>query len=405
LRLFDKLRKIAAPQEVREGPAPADRTPEPRGLPGGPIEASQGRIWLRRESFPLDHPHGRRTLGEIRAANLEPLARAARDPRLRGADLSRAIFFDTETTSLGGGVGTWVFLLGAGWFEGERFVVEQYFLNEVTEERALLAAMNERLGSFDLAVSFHGKGFDAPRLSDRLAFHRMALRLPERHLDLCLVGRTLYRGAFPDCRLQTFERELVGFRRADDLPGAECPAAFFSHLQGRSGLIPRVFDHNLHDVLTLPAVAAAFAGEAEKPANPVVLANLGALHEAEGDDRAARNAYSLALPGLRAPRHPLLARAIERLALLERRAGRHDRSAELLSERKELPPLAVEPLEDLSKYFEHRVRDFAQAEDAAAEAFSRIVTGRVRLDAANRARKLEALEHRIERLRRKRESP
>lgn len=396
--LVDKLRRISAP---------AVPLPERSGRaspPGAHVETRHGRVWLRREEFPLDHRHGALALGEIRRANVAALARAARDPRLAGADLGRAVFFDTETTSLGGGVSTYVFLLGAGFFEGDRFVVEQYFLNEVTEEPALLAAMNARFASFDLAVSFYGKGFDAPRLEGRLAFHRMRLRLPEKHLDLCLVGRTLYRGAFPDCRLQTFERELVRFRRADDLPGAECPRAYFSHLQGDSAMIPRVFDHNLHDVLTLPAVAAALSGEAEQPAHPVVLANLGALHESEGDDRGARNAYALALAGLRERSHPLLPRALERLALLERRAGRHDRSAELLLERKDLAPLAVEPLEDLAKYFEHRRRDWARAEGATAEAYSRVATGKARLDPMNRARKLEALGHRLERLRRKRET-
>ena len=49
-----------------------------------------------------------------------------------------------------------MFLLGAAWFERESFVVEQYFLSEVTEERAFLAAINRRFSQFDFAVSFHG---------------------------------------------------------------------------------------------------------------------------------------------------------------------------------------------------------------------------------------------------------
>ena len=90
------------------------------------------------------------------------------------------------------------------------------------------------------------------------------------YVDLCLVGRSLYRGAFADCRLQTFERELVGLARADDLPGAECPSAFFDHLQGESGRIPRVFEHNRLDVMTLPVVAACFARALEDPVHPVL---------------------------------------------------------------------------------------------------------------------------------------
>jgi hypothetical protein len=292
--------------------------------------------------------------------------------------------------------------MGAGYFKGDEFVVEQYFLREVPEERALLHAIRERLQGFGLVVSFHGKHFDAPRISGRLAFHRMGFELSEPHLDLCQVGRSLYRGAFGNCRLQTFERRLVDFHRADDLPGAECPQAFFSHLQGDSSLIPRVFEHNLFDVLTLPAVAAAFASELEDPRHPVVLANLGGLHESAGRDARARDSYLAALEGLRTDRHALLPRTLERLALLERRAGRHAESARLLEERIATQPYAFQPLEDLAKYFEHRAHDLDRAEAIAVDARSRILTGKISLDPRTRVRCLQAIDHRLARLRRRR---
>jgi uncharacterized protein YprB with RNaseH-like and TPR domain len=357
---------------------------------------------VRSRRFPLEHGHGTVRLGDVAGAAVDRLADVAREHRLRDRELSRAVFFDTETTSLGGGVGTYVFLLGAGWFEEDAFVVEQYFLSRVTEERALLRAIGARLRGFALAVSFHGKGFDAPRLSGRVAFHRMEFALPEVHLDLCQVGRSLYRGAYPDCRLQTFERHLVGFRRADDFPGAECPAAYFRYLEGDRSSILRVFEHNLHDVLALPAIAACFSREIAEPSHPVVLANLGAHYESLGRDRDARDAYSAALGGLRRERHPLRARTLERLALLERRAGRHSESAALLLERREAPPPAFQPLEDLAKYYEHRARDLDRAEEAALEARARLVGGAIAVDPATRIRFLRALDHRLDRLRRRR---
>jgi hypothetical protein len=325
----------------------------------------------------------------------------AGDRSLAELRLDRAVFFDTETTSLGGGAGTYVFLMGTGWFEGETFVVEQYFLRSVTEERALLAAVNRRFAGFECVVSFYGKSFDAPRLLDRFSFHRMRPALPPAHLDLCLLGRSLFRGAFADCRLQTFERELVRFARPHDLPGSECPRAFFDHLRGDSSLIPRVFEHNLHDILTLPAVLARFARHAADPSHPVLLANLGLLHESAGRDREARGCYAGALEGLRAAGHPLLPRVLERLALLERRAGRHGESARLLLERKDLRPHAFQPLEDLAKYYEHRVRDIPAAFDMAVDARSRLVTGRIAADTRARQRFLRAVDHRLGRLRRR----
>ena len=356
---------------------------------------------MRRVRYPLRHEHGSMTLKSILRTPADRLAGVARDPRLLSVDLSKAVFFDTETTSLGGGVGTYVFLLGIGFFENNAFIVEQYFLNEVTEERALLQAVNKRFSGFDMVVSFHGKGFDAPRLAGRLAFHRLPLELPDMHLDLCIVGRSLYRGAFEDCRLQTFERELVRFERQDDLPGAECPTAFFDHIHGDSSRIPKVFEHNLYDVLTLPAVAARFAAELGDPRHPVVLSNLGIYHESVGGDRLARRFYLGALDGLRSDRHPLLGRTLERLALLERRSGRHAVSAQLLVERSNTMPYAFQPLEDLAKYYEHRARDYRRAEATALDARSRLLTGKIRVDSNARRRHLRALDHRLQRLRRR----
>ena len=400
MRLKEKLRRITAPAERRD---PGEGVLGV-ALPGKRFDGEAGRFWRRRLGFPFSHRHGSRTLREVFSASPARLAAIARDPRLESADLSSAVFFDTETTSLGGGVSTYVFLLGAGYFTGDGFVVEQYFLSDITEERALLHAVNERFSQFDLVVSFHGKGFDTPRLRDRNSFHRMRLALPEMHLDLCLVGRSLFRGAFADCRLQTFERELVGFTREDDLPGAECPRAFFSHLQGDSRLIPRVFEHNLYDVLTLPAVAAHFVQEVTQPRHPVVLANLGGFYESIGRNRVARDHYLAALEQLRRDRHPLLGRALERLALLERRAGRHLESAQLLLERRKIAPHAFQPLEDLAKYYEHRARDLCEAQRTALDARSQLVTGRIVADRPTRQRHLAALDHRLDRLQRRLQS-
>ena len=95
MRLMEKLRRIAAPAAMGRQ-ASADRA----AIPGRRVEK---RYWLHRSRFPLDHRHGDRSLEEIRTAAIARLASVARDRRLNGLDLDRAVFFDTETTSLGGG--------------------------------------------------------------------------------------------------------------------------------------------------------------------------------------------------------------------------------------------------------------------------------------------------------------
>jgi len=397
MRLVEKLRRISAPAAAPIVRADSSVAAE---LPGERIETDEGAYRVRRIDVPLGHIHGRFLLADVAEAPMGGLVPIARDPQLAGIEARRCIYFDTETTSLGGGVGTYVFMFGAGWFEGDVFRVEQYFLDDVAGERALLRAINALLKPFDYVVSFHGKGFDAPRLGGRFLFHRMRVQWPAAHLDLCIIGRKLYRGAYDNCRLQTFERELIGHHRADDLPGADCPRAFFEHLQGESELMPRVFEHNYLDVLTLPAVATAFAREVADPANPVVLSNLGAHFELVGRNRQARDSYTEALDGLRAGGHRLLGRTLERLALLERRAGRHQQSAELLLERVRTHPHAFQPLEDLAKYYEHRAHDAHAAEATVMDARSRLLTGKIEVDLAAKKRCMAALEYRLARIRR-----
>ncbi len=411
MRLVEKLRRIAAPP-----PAAPPVVRRDIALAGERVDGYR----IRRERIALHRCHGQDPVGESAATRLAPLAGIARDDALSGYRVSDALYFDTETTSLGGGVGTWVFLLGAGWFEDDAFVVEQYFLDDVTGEAALLEAVRRLFARFPLAVSFHGKGFDTPRLQGRHLFHGIPWSFPDAHLDLCIVGRSLYRGAFSDCRLQTFERELLGHVREDDLPGAECPQAFFRHLQGDSTTIPRVFEHNLLDILTLPLVAARFSGAMTSPDHPVLLSNLGRFFERSGQDAKARAAYARALQEFaesaagsrQANGHgtgcvtngrarDVLARSLERLALLERRAGRHAASADLLKRRIELPPYAFQPLEDLAKYHEHRARDLVAAQATAIEARSRLVTGRIEADRVARERYLGAIDHRLARLERR----
>lgn len=233
-------------------PAPPARLEEVRG-PAGPFA-------LRSERLPAQHRHGDWSLAELggaRSGAVDPFELTTGDPALAGVELARAVFLDTETTGLAGGAGTTVFLVGLGWFEGQRFVLWQGFLRSPAEERALLAAVAERIGGASLLVSFFGKSFDRHRLEDKMRQHGVAPPfegLP--HLDLYHPLRRLYGAAFRDARLCTFERGLCGVQRAGDLPGARAPEAWFDFLAGRPHRLEGVFRHNAEDVLSLVTLAA-----------------------------------------------------------------------------------------------------------------------------------------------------
>jgi hypothetical protein len=202
----------------------------------------------------------RAALQELRRHGTEALVAHAQRAELAPFVLERAAFLDTETTALHGGAGCTVFLIGVGRIEGEAFRVHQVFLRGPADEGSALERVLELLREVELLVSFHGKSFDRHRLHARLAlqgFDSPLLRLP--HLDLGHVARRLFRGHLPDQRLQTLEREVLGLRREDDLPGSLCPAAWFAHVGGRPSRIGDVFEHNALDVAALLLLAARFA--------------------------------------------------------------------------------------------------------------------------------------------------
>src|SRR5207245_1470516 len=125
------------------------------------------------------------------------------------------LFLDTETTGLAGGTGTYTFLVGVGRLDGDRFIVEQYFMRDFDEEPALLAALVPLLEQAAGVVTFNGSAFDLPLLETRfvLARRRWPPRLP--HLDLLRPARRVFAPRCAACRLATLERGVLGLEGGD----------------------------------------------------------------------------------------------------------------------------------------------------------------------------------------------
>jgi uncharacterized protein YprB with RNaseH-like and TPR domain len=174
---------------------------------------------------------------------------------VRHLGLSRALFLDLETCGLSSSP---VFLAGTMFWNGEDFVLRQYFARHYGEEAALLAAVAEQARSFELMITFNGKSYDAPFLHARALTHNVALQLPRHHLDLVHHSRRRWREELPDCRLTTLEARICRRRRTGDIPGAEIPERYHDYV--RTGdpwpMVP-VFHHNLLDVTTMADVLHA----------------------------------------------------------------------------------------------------------------------------------------------------
>lgn len=227
----------------------------PRDLVAGPRGTH-----ARTTHFERDHAHGSFALSDVFAISLAQLAERARDERLARVDLERALFFDTETTGLSGGAGTYVYLVGLGRFDARQFELWQGFLAHPAEEKALLQEVADRIAAASVLVSFFGKSFDRHRLEDKMRLHGVTPPFATTiHLDLYHPLRRAHKGQFENCRLKTLERELAGVMRADDLPGSFAPAAWFDFLNQRPHQLEGVFRHNQDDVLSLVALATHLA--------------------------------------------------------------------------------------------------------------------------------------------------
>ncbi|MGD8274396.1 MAG: ribonuclease H-like domain-containing protein [Thiohalocapsa sp.] len=272
------------------------------------------------------------------------------------ADPACWIAMDTETSGLAGGTGTWVFLVGLAHWRNDRLELIQYLLTRLDAEADFLACVRAELTQAALLLSYNGKTFDLPLLSARLRLARMedvANDIP--HLDLLHPVRRAFAPRWPDCRLASVEQRLLGHRRAGDLPGAEAPAAWLDWLRRGDGhRLQGVLAHNRTDLVSVAALparlAAAHLAPAAYGADPLRIAR---WRLAAGDAEAARRVLAHVGAAAMEPEARYL------LGGLHARAGDWSAALELWQR------LDAEghtgACEALSKHFEHRVKDPAQA--------------------------------------------
>jgi uncharacterized protein YprB with RNaseH-like and TPR domain len=282
--------------------------------------------------------------------------RLAALPECRGIGRPDWVYLDTETTGLAGGVGTLAFMVGlARYRDGHELALRQYTLTRFSAEAEMLRQVVEWLGNDAILVSYNGKRFDWPLLQARLALCRIKpVAKPAGHLDLMYAVRRAYGRFWPDCRLQTAERCLLGLHRQDDLPGHEAPAAWRRWLQrGDAGALPGVLRHNALDVASLARLHGILAADhAGGCRDAVDYAAIGRAWFASGDTAAALRSWEQASARLDEVGLLQLADAYRRC----------NRWAEALSIWRRLHRRGrTEASVALAKYFEHRRRNYRRA--------------------------------------------
>jgi uncharacterized protein YprB with RNaseH-like and TPR domain len=203
----------------------------------GEVVAGRGGIHVRVEGRAADLPIDRNRLASL------PGQPPAERP---------LVCLDTETTGLATAAGTLAFLIGLGWWEGDRFRQVQLLLPDHAEEPAMLDEIARHIPSDAWLVTYNGRGFDWPLLVTRF---RLARRNPPEHaghLDLLPIVRRLFRHRMDDARLGTVERTLLGVVRHDDVDGWEIPGRYLGFLRGGPAQpLAAVVRHNDEDVRSL----------------------------------------------------------------------------------------------------------------------------------------------------------
>lgn len=323
----------------------------------------------------------------------------------KDTDPAGMIFMDTETTGLAGGTGTLAFLIGIGTYAEGMFRVRQYFLPDPSGEAGMLEAALAEMETGSALVTFNGRGFDVPILQSRAALRlrRFDVLTHVPHLDLLAHARRLWRRRLESCALRSLETDLLDVRRSsEDVPSSMIPYLYRQYRQtGDPALIAGVLYHNAQDILSMAALLAEvlsryarLPSEIEYP--PDVL-SLAFVYRGLGRLELADTAFRAAIAAKLEPENRI--DAWEGLTGLLKARGSSSAAVEYWEAWCAFAPDDPRPSIELAKFHEWRTRDLAAALLWSERALS---AAEGMPDVHKRSKVKHSVNHRMERLKRKR---
>jgi uncharacterized protein YprB with RNaseH-like and TPR domain len=308
------------------------------------------------------------------------------------------LFMDLETTGLSLGTGTYVFLVGLGYFREGKYNIHQLFLRDFDEEPAFLHRTREIMEPFRHLVTFNGKRYDIPLLETRFTLQlQPGARQDMASWDLLYPARRLWYDRLEDCRLGTLERERLGVAREGmDIPGEQIPGVYFRYVHDRDARdMARIAYHNVMDVLTLTTLAIHI-DRSLKEKDPVGanLFSVGRYYERRGMQEAGEEYFEAASHRGTSPEERQ--GALLHLARQRKRQGRIHEALPIWRDLMEQEGGGfLASCVEMAKYLEHETREFDEAIDIVSHALARV--------GPDDDRVLADLEKRLERLKRKRD--
>lgn len=428
--LYERIKKIKERQTAR--PAPLEeagsRPPEkmteqlpgpPEQLPGPPEKMTEQLPKNKTENASVEtagwtaiHPRVWKRILTYELKPVEASPHRALGFQENGWEDYR--YYDTETTGLSSGAGTYIFLFGSGRFTSEGFQVQQWFLGDFPWEPEFLMDMQDFLEEESVYVSYNGKSFDYPLLTSRYVMN--GLNCPMyRQLDLLYIARRLFGEGLERCRLSDIEHHILQIRRDLDIPGSEIPDLYFQ-VQREADSVPSregsgemspaynklepVFAHHAQDIVSLARLHIRMSREFEDLERGALLPGISLRGGARQLLSAGMEDGALAI--LRA--HSENAAELRMLAGLLKRRREYDAAfqvwEELYAKYRDYRALTEILIE-----YEHRRKDYPAAliliENALDEEGSQYTTKAGGISHSSDRAWRSRLQYRMERIRRK----
>lgn len=163
-------------------------------------------------------------------------------------------FFDIETTGFNRNKDI-VYLVGLLIYNGSNYVLKQYLLESIDEEKLLLNYLIDEFNNNQCLVTFNGDSFDIPFLNSKYKNYNINYRVPIKNsLDIYkIIKNNKYLFDLKSFKLKSIEKYL-GINRKDNVSGKECISLFYDYLNNNNENSKElVLQHNYDDLYYLPS--------------------------------------------------------------------------------------------------------------------------------------------------------
>lgn len=165
-------------------------------------------------------------------------------------------FLDIETTGLRRDT-TILYLIGCGWYEGDEFLIRQWFNDDGVSEETMLGALRQFLSEHPAPFfTFNGEGFDIPYLNRHYELNSMTYQLDlTGSLDLYRALRPFQSLLhLPKGRQKDWE-SFLDIAREDTYDGGQLIKIYKQYLRSRErSLLDSLLLHNMEDVRGMEAL-------------------------------------------------------------------------------------------------------------------------------------------------------